>query len=702
MSEADLAKIFLNRQIPYVKPLYSINLSKDSEVIDWFKTSNNTLDNFYRPLFLEQRENFRYYIGSTVNPGYSSPFGASWANVMADYSESAQIFVNEMFRVVTEQVSLIVSHELVPDVLPNNDNYSDKVACNIVRQWLESMNYDLNTEGWRARWELQKKLFGESFAIVMWDKNAGDLHPDVRDLMDEDIDLLDENDEPITNLSGDSVKIRKNLRIGDIRFRNPMPWDVHFDPQQDFNDSEWFYWRERVDVEKLKKKFPKLSWDRTAQGAGYFDPFSGDLKEDPNRRTIYYLFHRSNEFLPEGRFIVCSEEHVLVNRSMELPTILNNQTLPIVRFHDLDIGVGTRSFSQVFRNCRNLSEGYNKVTNQMFNNIEMDSPKVFVHETSGVDAQRMPNGALAIMWRGNQKPTIETPNSNSASLSKMREDIKRNIDEMALQNSLIRGETPNAQLDSFVALQYFEDLRNQLAAQDIKGHIRAMENLFRLMITVAKDKYQPEDGRLIKILGRHNTYQLKYFDPINLQKSYDVKITTTGNLANSKAGRTQMMISIKREFPNTISDELFLDMLGLSHTQKFQNAITAAVSAAEAENQDMMNGMEVEPPSRFEDLLTHWEVHRIPMQTSDFKHSPDEIKELFVNHVTMTEKLMYEQAAESPSFAARLEALRQFPMFYTPAPVNEPPPAPVPEMGMLPPPEMPPEMEPEMAPDLSM
>jgi len=91
-------------------------------------------------------------------------------------------------------------------------------------------------------------------------------------------------------------------------------------------------------------------------------------------------------------------------------------------------------------------------------------------------------------------------------------------------------------------------------------------------------------------------------------------------------------------------------------------------------------------------------LHRIPMQTMDFKQSPPEIQELFIGHVAATEKLMYEQAAESPLFLQKLDALRQFPMFYTPRPVNEPPPLPMGAEGMpLPPPPMPPQ-EPTAAP----
>jgi hypothetical protein len=597
-----------------------------------------------------------------------------------------------------DQVSLIVSHELVPDVLPNSEDYSDKVCCNVVKDWLESMNYTLGTEEWRFKWEVQRKIFGESFCIPMWNSQIGDIHPLAKKYIDEDIDMVDEEGNPVTDIAQNPVKLRKNTRIGDIEFINPMPWDVLKDPQVNEKDSNWFYWVEYLDVDYLKREYPKHDWD-TKKSRGpdtQYDFFSNTEKENANKRKIFYFFHRSHKFLPEGRFVVTSEDYVLVNEPLTMPTIINNQDLPLIHFKDMDIGMGNRGSPILMRNIKNLSDANNHIVNQIYNNLEMESPKMFVHEQSGVDAQRMPNGTTAIEWHGNIKPTIETPTTNTGSIFNFQQMIVKSMDQVALQNPLVKGETPNAQLDSFIALQYFEDQRMQLASPAIKSHIRCMEQVYRIVMSIARDKYHPDDGRLIKILGKHNTYQLKYFDPVNLQKSYDVHITTTGNLANSKAARTQMLLSIKREFPSILSDEVFMDMMGLSHSKKFMNAITSAVSTAESENQDMMGGKPVLSPARFEDLIAHWDTHRIPMQTLDFKQSPLEVQDLFVGHVAATEKLMYEQAAENPMFAQRLEQLRQFPMFYTPKPVNEA--APMPEESMEAPIDNGPPPSPEEAP----
>ena len=670
MGEAELAKYFLTTKIPYVKPLYSIKLSNDEDVISWFGDADYTLGNYYRPLFREMRDNLALFLGTGVNPNFTSPFAAVFANTSDLYTQPQSLYINELHRVTMDQVSLIISNELVPEVLPHTENYGDKVACNVVKEWLDSMNYTLEIEKWRFRWEVQKKIFGEAFCVVLWNPNIGDLHPDAKMDKEEEFIFRDIDGTPVLDVEGKEVKIKKNLRIGDIELLNPMPWDVLIDPENRYDEANWFMWKEWKDIEYLKKKYPKKKWDVPSNDKR-FDPYMGAEKDDPDRRLVYYLFHRATEFMPEGRYIVATKENVLINKPFYDSTLINNQDLPLVRFIDLDVGFGVRGFPILYRNVRNISDAYNGVTNQIYNNLEMESPKLFIHEDAGVDAQKMPNGNVIFEWRGNIKPSVETPTTNTSSIFNFREALKKNIDEASFQNPMVRGDVVNSQMDTFVALQHYEDLRAQLAAPDIKGHIRSMENLFRLMIVRAKDNYRPDDGRMIKILGKHNTFQLKYFDPINLQKADDVKITTSGNLANSKAARSQMMITIKREFPDIISNEFFLDALGLSHSKKFMNAITAAVSSAEAENQNLFDGKDALEPTRYEDLITHWEVHRIPMQTLDFKHSPPEVQDLFIRHVTATEKLMFEQAQESPVFAEKMASLRQFPMFYTPIPIEE-------------------------------
>lgn len=670
MARADLDRYQMQKSLPYVTPFYSIDYENDSDVLTWLNDTDNALSSYYQPLFSEQKNNLKIFLQTGINPNYFSPLVAVYLQQGLIENDPDEIYINEMYLLVMEQVATIVSNELTAQVIPNNDDYKDKIASKFVKSWLDSLSYDMDIDYQRIKWEIQKKLFGESFVIPVWDPDKGDIHPLAKDIDEKEVDLVDDEGRVILDENGKVIKISKYQRIGDIDLINPLPFDVIIDPKQNFKDSSWFYWVDYVETSSLE-----LKYDVNITGGkmiSKYDPLIGANRDSDEFTRVYNFFHKSTPYLNEGRVFVCTKDQMLVNKSLEDNSkLLELQKLPLVRFMDLDIGFGVRGVPILPRNTKNVISGYNRLTNQIYQNLEAESPKVFVHETAGVDAKRMPDGIVVVEWRGNIKPTIETPSTNTSSIFKFREDLKKNILEMAGQTPMVRGDTPNAQLDSFIALQHFEDQRVQLAAPDIKGHIKSMEFLYRLMMIIGQDHYESEDQRLIKIVGRNNIYNLKYFDPENLGRVYDVKITTTGNLANSKAARTQLIMTIKREFPELMSNEIFVDMLGLSSSEKFQNSITAAVNSAEAENEDMLNGIPVPPPERYEDLIVHWDTHRIPLQSQEFKLAPPEIKELFERHVGATEKLMYDQAAESPVFASRLQGLRQFPIFFSAVPNNE-------------------------------
>lgn len=670
--KGDSERFYSQNNLPYVQPFFNIDFNNDEAILDWFKNTDTTLNMYYQPHFREQKNNLQIFLNLGINPNFFSPLVAVYLQQGLVTDEPDEIYINEAYRAVIDQMSIVCSNELVAQVLPNNDDYTDKIAAKFVKAWLDSICYDLDIDTCRIKWEMQKKIFGEAFVVPIWDDEGGDILPEAKVYANEELFMVDENGREVIDEQGKLIKIRKFLRQGDVGIDNPMPYDVMFDPKFTFDECDWGYYKKFYETAFLERKYKKKLATADSTNTKY-DPLAGLDKATSNHTKVYKFYHRSHPFLPEGRYIECTEDAVLVNKTLiSRPTLIENRKLPFVRFCDLDIGFGTRGVPILMRNTRPIINGYNRITNQMYQNIEMASPKVLIHQTAGIDAQRMASGIIVMEWKGNVEPKIICPETNTNSLFKFREDIKKNILEMSLSTPMTRGDVPNAQLDSFIALQHFEDQRTQLASPGIKEHLKSMEHLFRGLIGVAKDYYDLEIDRLIKIVGKNNKFNLKYFKPENLQKIYDVKVTSTGNMANSKAARTQFMMTIKRDFPNMIPDDIFMDVLGLAQSEKFQNAITSAVNCAESENEDMLNGEAVMPPEKYEDLITHWDSHRIPMQGVEFKHSPPQIKNLFERHMTLTEKLMFEQARESPTFQTRLMQLKQFPMFYFPTPLNEP------------------------------
>src|SRR5690606_28833602 len=135
-------------------------------------------------------------------------------------------------------------------------------------------------------------------------------------------------------------------------------------------------------------------------------------------------------------------------------------------------------------------------------------------------------------------------------------------------------------------------------------------------------------------------------------------------------------LSMKQTFPNLISDERAADMLDLNDDRRFFSVVTQAVQAAEREVELMNDGTRVEEPTRYEALLVHWEVHGTHMQTRRFKESPKDVQDLHLEHMLVTEGLMYEKGfiEQNPAFQQRLMTLENYPMVF-----ELPPPQPVPQ-----------------------
>jgi len=191
-----------------------------------------------------------------------------------------------------------------------------------------------------------------------------------------------------------------------------------------------------------------------------------------------------------------------------------------------------------------------------------------------------------------------------------------------------------------------------------------IKSLAKMTIAVCGDKYDPEDGRMLRIVGKNNRYSIRHFDTANLHKSYDVRLELGSGLPESKAGKVQRIIEVMQMKPNLLSDERWIDLLDLGNSDKMNSLMTVSVRAAESENEDIMAGRFVGDPEEFEDHLVHWKTHTKAMQERTFKEEcPVEYREEMMEHIAIHEFLMVEKAKTSPAFEARLAELPNFPVF---------------------------------------
>ena len=191
-----------------------------------------------------------------------------------------------------------------------------------------------------------------------------------------------------------------------------------------------------------------------------------------------------------------------------------------------------------------------------------------------------------------------------------------------------------------------------------------IKDLAKMTIAICGDYYDPEDGRMLRIVGKNNKYTIRHFDSANLSKTYDIRMELGTGLPESKAGKIQRIVEIMQMKPDLLSNERWIDLLDLGDSEKANNLITVAIRAAESENEDILEGRPVADPEEFEDHIVHWKVHTKHIQNRTFKEEvPPELREEMMQHIAIHEFLMVERARSNPTFEAKLAELPNFPIF---------------------------------------
>ena len=213
-------------------------------------------------------------------------------------------------------------------------------------------------------------------------------------------------------------------------------------------------------------------------------------------------------------------------------------------------------------------------------------------------------------------------------------------------------------------MQFLNEQEQERNTTAVIKHNDMVISLAKMTIAVAGDYYDPDDGRMMRIVGKNNKYAIRHFDSANLSKNYDVRVELGTGLPESKAGKIQRIVEVMQMKPDLLSNERWIDLLDLGNSDKMNSLITVAVRAAESENEDILAGRFVGEPEEFEDHIVHWKTHTKAIQERSFKEeAPPEYREEILEHIAVHEFVMVEKAKVNPLFQAKLAELALFPIF---------------------------------------
>jgi hypothetical protein len=632
-----------------LKPFYKIKDKDEKELLSWLNKVKDSLLRNAQTRTSVQRMNLTAYRGLSLN---------KWDrrkdyNGVRRFQKLNKFIVNHLRDLTETKVSQMTRLKPAVEVLPSNDEYEDRASAKVVQLLIKHLFYINNLDYMVQRMHRQARIFGESYVFVDFDKEKGDLDPAY-------VEARNAGLKKITLPDGTEWDMSKPLKTGDVTYELELPWRVLLQRKTNFEDVDFNI---RITVEqtdRLKDKYPdKKEKIQSEEDLQIFDIENLEDRFLEDSTIVYKFFHRKTADVPNGMYIEFTKDCILHTEENKF----SHDRLNLIRLTDMDVP-GVLNGVSNYETILPLQKMYDNISTLIAKNIYLTAHAKWLLPRGAAKIEQLGNDNTIVQYQGPVPPQLAQVAPNPAEVYTFREQIKQDMQVVYGSQGISRGEIPKG-ITAASALQFLNELENERNSTDISKHSFLVLDLAKMSIAVAGDYYDVDDGRMIRIVGKDNKHLIKHFDVANLNKSYDIRFDNSTGLPETKSAKIQRIMDAMQRNPELFTPERWEELLELGSTEKMAKLTTAAVQAADAENEDLLAGEVVGPPEDWEDHIVHWNSHTRAMQSRTFKEeAPLEVRQIFKEHVKLTEKLMLEKAKTSPLFQAELSKLKLFPLFY--------------------------------------
>lgn len=644
------------------RPIWTLeSLEPGEELLQWAEARYSTELKRWRDYRMNALRNLALYKGHFNYQGKNSN---SLNQIGYKQPKPAKLTVNYLQDLVTQKVSRAIKNKPSVIISPANNEYTDKVAAKIVKAWVDYQLYKQDFDGMVTKVLTAAFIMGEAYITTCWDTSAGELHPDWKKAV-RDAKTTKTKPQVTIDDGGTPLVIDSPYYVGDVAFQDRTPLNTLIELCGRFEKANYVIMEDLEDLDELRYLYPKQESKLTADDnleswAGCIDVPHGELQNKVLVRTMYW---KGSEFLPEGRYVRWTKSTVLESRA--LPEHFPG--LPITRFTDIDVPNEQRGMS-FFQHARNLNAAVNDLTTiGRRNAVMMGSPKWIVPRGSKIKREALGNDISLIEYDGSAAPQILAPPPMSTEPMLLRQQL---LTDMQNTNGANQWSQQDQQVEvrSALQMQVMDEQDEQRANSGVAKYSSLIRESVKAALCTAASYYEPEDARLLPIVGKDNSPELKEFDITHLTRDYDIRVTSNTGLPSGKGQRAKVLAELKEAFPTAIRDEFVIEMLQYGNSESYYDMATAAVKAVQAENESVLSGDDLADPMPYEGLVTHWTGHVAAMQARSYKTSvPPEQQQKLEVHALATEDLMLETARKNPAFAIEICKLPGFPLFFTPS-----------------------------------
>ena len=601
---------------------------------------------------------------------------------LGETSDKPKVKTNFFVEYIDQKVAQVSKSKQNPVFIPLNDSEQDDInnakACDLL------VKFRVKEIGFESLMRKQDRItfkYGHSFFKVYWDPCAGPEKEDYKKA------TKNYGKVPVVDEKGKEVKGSKissyEARIGDVSGKVISP-DFIFPERKktvweeiDYVDEVCF-----EDIHKLQADYPDK--EILKESYHWLDMDGRGFNQD-DQVMKHYFYHRPTKYLEHGELIIYIESAILerIRDEEGIKKHMPDGELPFIP--DTDIDVEDEFWAYPFLiNIEQSNNLHDLLSSGMARNIGVAShPKLLIAEGS-VNLKQADNKYGVMQWRGAHKPEWLQHNYINRGEFELQDRLEKRMDKSAKVYDISKGQVP-AGITATSALRLLDDQELQANSETLTKRRERIKKAYWKILKFMDECYQPEDGRMARILGENNEYLIKSFKTYNFGKIYSVEIENISALQDTRSGRVSDIIDLNaaNQKEPTFGRKEIIKLLDLGLEDAFVDEISYATTTSKTILEMLKHGEEVLAPAATDDLFEMYSIFSRFVESITYKMKlKDVTKGKIDQYIKGLEYLMSVQAKKNMLFAARLREFSKYPMFFTPgAELTAAPPAMPPAPG---------------------
>lgn len=599
----------------------------------------------YRGFYLE-----RGNLGSNYLP-YSNRIGSNRSGRFKKF------VINHIHDITETKISQRAKLRPEVEVLPVHDEFSDKGAAKVTKVLVKNIFETNNFDDKMEKLDRYSEIMGEAYMVTTFDDAKGPMHPVYKKAKEEGLKKIVLDD-------GTEVTLDRAVNVGEVNVDVEIPWRILLQPKSNFDEVEYCF---RIHLMPIKRVASKFNVDSEilkggTDGYSYFNPETLQSEFLEEHIPVYEFWHKHTEDLVNGMHCYVTANGVEL---LQEDLLSSDGELPVTRLTSEDYPEELHGVSR-YEYALPIQRMIDNLNTLISRNIYLSGQsKWMIQEGSVTKKEQLGNDNTILEFLGPIAPQQITTQPNPPEVYSYLANLENKLQMiMGGVTDQARG-TEGAKYTSSVAMQYVNELEMNRASTAMAKRARFITQQARKVIVCAKDNYQMEDERMIRLVGKNNSYLIRQFDVSVLDKAYDVRFENSSGQPESKAAKMERAQILVSQYPKALTPERWMQVLELGDIEKANNLKTAAVTSADAIVERLQSGEPVSQPEEFENHLVHWEAVASLFQSISFKEeSSNEIFLTAKEHMIIREKLMLEKSKSNPNFAAELARFPMFPLFF--------------------------------------